>query len=114
MALGEIGGVRGDFVRDHAGLHVVTIGEAEVLLRRDVAEHRRAVPADHRGADGRGDVVVARRDVGSQRAQGVERRFVAMLELFIHVFHDELHRHVTGAFDHHLHIVLPGNLRQLA
>src|SRR5258708_8889896 len=34
MALGEIRGVRGDFVRDHARLYVVTVREAEVLLRR--------------------------------------------------------------------------------
>ena len=30
-----------------------------MLLRRDVAEHRGAIPADHRGADAAGDVVVA-------------------------------------------------------
>jgi hypothetical protein len=76
-----------------------------MLLRRDVAQHRRAQPADVGGADAAGDVVVARRDVGDQRSQRVERRFVAVLELFVHVALI-VHRHVARAFDHHLHVVL--------
>ena len=51
MALGQVGRVRGDLVGDDAGLHVVAVRQAQVFLRRDVAEHRRAVPADHRRAD---------------------------------------------------------------
>ena len=69
MAFGEIGGVRGDLVGDDAGLHVVAVGQTQMLLRRDIAEHRGAEPADHRRADRRGDVVVAGRDVGGQRAR---------------------------------------------
>jgi hypothetical protein len=67
VALGEVGGVGGELVGDDADLDVVAVGEAEMLLGRDVAEHRRAEPADHRGADRAGDVVVARRDVGGER-----------------------------------------------
>ena len=52
MALGQIGGVRGDAIGDHARLHVVAVRQAQMLLRRDVAKHRGAEPADHRGADG--------------------------------------------------------------
>ena len=51
VALGEIGGVGGDIVGDDAVFHIVPVGQAEMLLRRDVAEHRGAEPADHRGAD---------------------------------------------------------------
>ena len=40
MALGEIGGVRGDAIGDDAGLDVVAIRQAEVLFRRDVTQHR--------------------------------------------------------------------------
>jgi hypothetical protein len=32
----------------------------------------------------------------------------------VHVLLDLVHRHVAGAFDHHLHVVLPGDLGQLA
>ena len=78
-ALGEVGGVRRDLVGDDALLDVVAVGQPEVLLRRHVAQHRGAEPADHRGADGAGDVVVAGRDVGRQRPERVERRFVAVL-----------------------------------
>ena len=77
MALGEVGRVRGDLVRDHAVLDVVLVRQAEMLFGRHVAEHRRAVPADHRRADGAGDVVVSGRDVGHERPERVERRLVA-------------------------------------
>ncbi|MNI61193.1 hypothetical protein D3C73_1164490 [compost metagenome] len=59
-------------------------------------------------------MVVARRDVGGQRTEGVERRLVAALQLLVHVLLDQLHRHVARAFDHALHVVFPGNLGQLA
>ena len=85
-----------------------------MLLRRHVAEQRRAEPADHRRADAAGDVVVARRDVGDERPERVERRLAAFLELLVHVDLDLVHRHVAGAFDHHLDIVLPGDLGQFA
>ena len=49
------------------------------------------LPADHRRADAAGDVVVAGRDVGGERAERVERRFVAPFELLGHVFLDEMH-----------------------
>ena len=39
MALGEIGGVGGDAIGDHARLHIVAIRQAQMLLGRDVAEH---------------------------------------------------------------------------
>ena len=42
---GEIGGVGGDLVGDHALPYVVRAGQAKVLFWRDIAEHRRAVPA---------------------------------------------------------------------
>ena len=114
VALREVRRVRRDFVRDHARLHVVAIGEPEVLLRRDVAEHRGAEPADHRGADRRGDVVVAGRDIGDQRPQRIERRFAAQLHLEIDVLLDLVHPDMAGAFDHRLDIVLPRDLRELA
>jgi hypothetical protein len=112
--LAKIGGVGGDLVGHDAVLDVVLVGQAEVFLGRHIAKHGRAVPADHGRADGAGDVVVARRDVGGQRAQGVEGRFAAEAQLLVHVELDHVHRHVAGAFDHHLHVVLPGDLGQFA
>jgi len=44
----------------------------------------------------------------------IERRFVALFQLPLHVFLDEVHGHVAGAFDHALHVMLPRHLRQLA
>ena len=37
-----------------------------------------------------------------------------MFQLHVHIVLDHVHGHVTGALDHHLHIVLPGDLGQLA
>jgi hypothetical protein len=114
VALGDVGGVGGDLVGDDTVLDVLALGEAEVLLRRDVAEHRRPEPADHGGADGGRDVVVAGGHVGRERTEGVERGLVADLELTVHVLLDEVHRDVAGALDHDLDVVLPGHLGQLA
>ena len=97
VALGEVGGVRGDLVGDHAGLHVVLVGQAQVLLGRDVAEHGGAVAGDLGGADGRGDVVIARGNVGDQRAERVERGALAEFLLALHVLPDQVERDVARA-----------------
>ena len=85
-----------------------------MLLRRHVAEHVRAVPADDRRPDRRGDVVVPGRDVGDQRPEGVERRAVADLLLPADVHLELVERDVSGSFDHHLHALLPGPQGQFA
>ena len=85
-----------------------------MFLWRDVAQHRRAEPADHRGADARCYMIVAGGDVCGERAERVERCLVAFLQLFIHVDLDEVHRHVAGAFDHDLAVVLPRLFREFA
>ena len=56
----------------------------------------------------------SRGDVDGQGAEGVERRLVAGFQLLRHVGLDHVHGHTAGAFDHGLHVVLPGDLRQLA
>jgi hypothetical protein len=102
MALGEVGGVGGDLVGDDADFDIVAIGQAEVFFRRDVAEHGGAEPADHRGADGRGDVVIAGGDVGGERARACRRAPRRTIRAACHVLVDLVHRHVAGAFDHDL------------
>ena len=59
-------------------------------------------------------MVVARSGIGGQRSQGVERRVVAhgLLQLDVHAHGVE--RHVARALDHHLHVLGPGALGQLA
>ena len=43
---------------------VIALGEAEVLLLRDVAEHGGTLMPDDRGTDSPRDVVVASTDIG--------------------------------------------------
>ena len=104
----------GDLVGDDPLADVLDLGQAEVLLGRDVAEHARPVPAGERRADGRGDVVVARGDVGDERAEHVERGLVALDGLLLHVHGDLVHRDVAGAFDHDLAAARPAAAGQLA
>ena len=114
VAFGEVGGVGGEFVGDDSHLNVFFVGEAEVFLRRDVAEHGAAIPADHGGTDAAGDVVVAGGDVGGEGPEGVERGFVAPFELLGHVFLDHVHGDVAGAFVHDLDAFGPGALGEFA
>ena len=59
-------------------------------------------------------MVVTRRDVGHQRAERVERRFAAGFQLLVHILLDLVHGNMARPFDHHLHILRPGALGQLA
>ena len=59
-------------------------------------------------------MVVAGRHVGRQRSERVERRLAAPLELLLHVLLDEMHGNVARALVHHLDVVLPGDVRELA
>ena len=113
VAFGKVGSVGSDLVGNDPGFHIIAVGQAQVLLGRDITEHGTAEPADHRRADTRGNVVIARSNIGGQRPQCIERRFVAALQLLVHVLLDQLHGHMTRPFNHHLNIVLPSDLGQL-
>src|SRR5438552_8697068 len=95
----NVGGVGGDLVGDDAVAHVLFVGKPEVLLGSDVAKHGGAVPSDQDGADGAGDVVVSRRDIGGQRSQGIERSFRTQLDFLFHLLLDLVQWDVAGAFD---------------
>ena len=58
VTLGHVGGVGRDAVGDHPVLDVLAVRQAEVLLRRHVAQHGRAHRADVGGTDGAGDVII--------------------------------------------------------
>ena len=114
MPFREVGRVRCDLVRDHPVLHVLLVRQAEVLFRGDVTEHRGPEPADHRGADRGRDVVIARRDVGHERAERVEGGLSADRHLFLDVLLNEVHRDVARPLDHDLAVLRPGFPRQVA
>ena len=113
VSLGKIGRMGSNLVGDNAFAHIVLVRQTEMLLGRHVAQHRRAVPANLCRTNGRGDVVIAGGYIHGQRTERIERRLVTIIQFLFHVFLDHLHRHMTGTLDHHLHIMLPGNFRQL-
>ncbi len=98
---------------DHADLHIGAVGQAQMLFRRDIAQHRGAKPTDHRRPDGAGDMVIAGGDIGGQRPERIERRFAAGGQLLIHIGLDLVHRHMARPVDHHLIILGPSDLGQL-
>ena len=114
MPLRQIRRVGGQLVGDNAHFHIVPVGQTKMFLGRDVAEHRRAVPADLCRADATGDMVIAGRNIGDEGPKRVERRFAAGFQLLFHVLLDLVHGHVARPFDHHLHVLLPGALREFA
>ena len=85
-----------------------------MFLGGDIAEHGGAGLGDDGRADRAGDVVIGRRDIGGERAEGVERRLFAEFFLQAHVFHDLVHRDVAGTFDHHLYTMGFGDGGELA
>ena len=93
------------FVGDDPSLTSFLFGNPR-CFRCDVSKHGAPHNRSCR-ADRAGDVIVARRDVGGERPESVEWRFVTPLELFIHVLLDHVHRDMTGAFVHHLHVLRP-------
>ena len=60
------------------------------------------------------DVVIARRNVGGEGAKRVEGGLVTFLQLLVHIDFDLVHGHMTGAFDHHLTALFPGDFGQFA
>ena len=114
MALRQIGGMGGNLIGDHALLDVLAVGQAQMLLGRHIAKHGGAKPANHGRANRAGNMVIARRNIGCQRAQCIEGGFAADLELLVHIGLDLVHGHMAWAFNHHLDIMLPGNLGQFA
>ena len=108
----QICGVGGDLVGDHALLHILCIGQAEMLLGRYVTEHCGTAPASQRCTNGTSDVIVAWRDIGDQWPEHVERRLVAFFHLPFHVHVDLIHRHMARAFHHDLTTFLPSAASQ--
>lgn len=51
VLFGQVGGVGRDLVRDHTRFHVVAVGQSEMFLWGDVAQHGGAGLGDHGGAD---------------------------------------------------------------
>lgn len=114
MAFRQVRSVGGNFVGDKPLLHVLFVGQTEVLFWRHIAEHGATEPADHCRTNSGGEVVVTRGNIGGQRPQGIEWCFMAVLQFFRHIAADHLHGDMARAFNHHLHVILPGDFGQLA
>ena len=113
-ALGNVGGVGRDLRGHDALLHVVHVGQGQMLRRGDIAQEGGTAGGSHGSADGGGDVVIAGGDVGDEGSQHVERGTHADALLHLHIGGDLIQGHMAGAFHHDLHVVGPSPLGQLA
>ena len=59
-------------------------------------------------------MIVARREVGHQGAERIERCFMTQLDFFFDLQLDLVQGNMPRPLDHHLHIIFPGYFRQLA
>ena len=114
MALGQIRRMGGQFIGHHADFHIIAVRQAKMLFGRYIAQHGGAKPANHACANSRSDMVIAGRNIGGERAEGVERGLVTNVELFGDVLVDFMHGHMARTFDHHLTALVPGDFGQLA
>ena len=112
MTLREVGCMGRNLVGDHAVLNVFFIRQSEMLLRRDVAEHRATIPSDHRRTDSACDVVVARSDIRRERPERVKWSLMAPFKLLRHVFLNHVHGHVTRTLVHDLHPLGPSAISE--
>ena len=108
VALCDIGGVSGDLVCDHSIFDILFVGQPQVLLRSNVAKHRGPEPADQRGSDSAGDVVISRRRIGDERPQRIKGRLMTHGKLPVHVLFDLVHRDMPRSLNHDLAIMRPG------
>ena len=114
MVLGDIRRMAGDLVCDHALLDVVLVWQPKMFLRRHVAQHGGTIAGDFHAADRRRDVVVAGSGVSGKRSEGVERGVLADRLLHFDVHAHGVERNVPRSLDHHLHVMLPCALSELA
>ena len=114
MSLGKVGCMCRNLIGNHTFTHIFEIWQCQVLLRSNVAYHGSAEPCYLSSTYSRSNVVVGGSNIGGQRAECVERGFVARFDLALHIFLDFVHWHVTRTFDNHLHIVSPSLLGQFA
>ena len=114
MTFSQVGCMGGNLVGDNARTYIFAVGQTQVFLRSDVAQHGRTQPADLCGTDGRSDVVVTRSDVGHQRAESIERCVVAVADLTLHVLTNLVQGHVSRTFDKGLHVLFPGTKYEFA
>ena len=113
MPFGKIGGMGCNLVGYNTFANVISVGQTQVLFRRDIAKHRTSVPANLRCSDAGGEVIVSRSDIGREWPQRIKGRFVAPLNLLLHVFLNQMHGHMTGPLIHHLATFGPSSFGQL-
>ena len=103
-----------DLAGNDALAHVIFIRQAQVLRRCNVAQEVRAGLCGDGAADGRGDMVVTRCNVGNERPEDIERRSMAKALFHLHIGRNLVHRHMAGALDHNLHVLRPRTLCKIA
>ncbi len=64
MPFRQIGSVSCDLIGDDAFLHIILVGQSQVLFRSNVTQHGAAVPTNHGCTDTGRNVIVTGRNIG--------------------------------------------------
>ncbi len=99
----HVAGVRGDFVGDHAFVHLLGVGQAQMFRRRHIAQERRPVCRRGGRPNGGNDMVVPRGDIDDHGSQDVKRRPVAEFLLLFHVHLHLVEGNMPRTLHHDLH-----------
>ena len=83
--------------------NVCDIRQGKMLAWRDHAEEVSTIEAGRRPSNGRDHVVVARRDIGDERPEQVERGMVGDLLDHPHIVAHLVKRHMSRPLDHPLY-----------
>ena len=111
--LGNICCVSRDLGGDNSLFYIVNIRKSQVLSRCYVAKESCTACRCDCSTDCRCDMVIAGSNVGNDGTKHIEWCAHAYGLLHLHIGFDLIHRHMTGAFYHYLHVTLPSTPRKL-
>ena len=94
--------------------YIFLIWQCKVLLRSYVAQHGSTKPGYLSSTYGTCYMVVAGSNICNNRAKCVERSLVTLVELALHILTYLMHRHMSGALNECLHILIPRPKHKLA
>mmetsp|Transcript_10666 Transcript_10666/g.13839 ORF Transcript_10666/g.13839 Transcript_10666/m.13839 type:complete len:295 (-) Transcript_10666:1007-1891(-) len=107
VSLCKISSMSCNSVSNQPSFDIITVWQPQMFLWGNITQHSAAHCTNICSANARGNVIVSGSNISGQRAQGVERSFMAPLQLVLHIDRDFVKRHVPRSLVHDLNILFP-------